>query len=67
MNQKLARDYGVNGSFEIDDFNYGSDTLTNLIFSQVERTAFGGITVNFAFLRALIESIAFLLLCTLPN
>ena len=46
LNGRLAEAYGVNGSFEIQNFTYQNDALTNLIFSNIENTSFGGITVR---------------------
>ena len=45
LNVHLAEAYRVNETFEIENFTYQSDALTNLIFNNVEDTSFSGITV----------------------
>ena len=45
LNGRLEEAYRVNGRFEIENFTYQSDALTNLIFNNVEDTSFSGITV----------------------
>lgn len=45
LNQHLAEAYGVDGSFQIENFAYGNDALTGVIFHQLEGTSFNGITV----------------------
>ena len=46
LNRNLAEAYGVkNRSFQVEDFTYNSDTLTNIIFNHIEDTSFNGITV----------------------
>lgn len=45
LNEHLVEAYGVNGVFEIENFTYQSDALTNLIFNNIEDTSFSGITV----------------------
>ena len=46
LNQKLAEVYRVDGSFRIEDFSYTNDALTDVIFNEVERTSFDGVTVS---------------------
>lgn len=45
LNQRLAKAYGVNGTFQIENFTYVNDALTDVIFRQLEDTSFNGITV----------------------
>ena len=45
LNQHLAEAYGVNGTFQIENFTYVNDALTDVIFRQLEDTSFNGITV----------------------
>lgn len=47
LNQRLAEAYGlgVNRTFQLENFTYRSDILTNLIFRNIEETSFSGITV----------------------
>ena len=46
LNQHLAEAYGVNGTFQIENFTYRNDALTDVIFRQLEETSFNGITVR---------------------
>jgi hypothetical protein len=45
LNHHLAEAYGVNGTFQIQNFAYENDALTDVIFRQLEGTSFNGITV----------------------
>ena len=45
LNEHLADSYGVNGTFQIENFTYENDALTDMVFRQLEDTSFNGITV----------------------
>ena len=46
VNTRLASLYDVeNGTFGLEDFNYGSDALTNITFAHLKNTSFNGVTV----------------------
>ena len=57
LNQQLAAAYGAGRSFQIEDFTYHSDALTDLIFNRIKGTSFSGITVC-SFTRILFTPIA---------
>ena len=48
INARLASAYGLpNDSwFDLEDFNYRSDALTNITFGYLRNTSFNGITVS---------------------
>lgn len=48
VNSRLASAYGLpNGTlFGLENFNYGSDALTNITFGHLSNTSFNGITVR---------------------
>ena len=46
INSYLASAYGLShGTFGLEDFNYGSDALTNITFAHLQSTSFNGVTV----------------------
>ena len=46
LNTELAQAYNVTPPFKLQDFNYDSDRLLDVIFGHLERTSFKGLTVR---------------------
>ena len=48
LNQRLAKEYGLQNTtnFRLEDFNYGSDLLTDVVMEKIKEKAFTGVTVS---------------------
>ena len=49
MNKTLVKDYGLHqnaSGFRLEDFNYNSDTLTDIMLEHIKKKSFTGVTVS---------------------
>lgn len=49
LNQSLAKEYGLHqneSNFRLEDFNYNSDMLTDIMLEHIKMKSFTGVTVS---------------------
>ena len=49
LNQRLAKEYGLHqnaSTFRLEDFNYNSDMLTDIMLEYIKTKSFTGVTVS---------------------